>query len=358
MTTVRAFGAPRSYIQGPGVLDRLGDIVAGLGARPVVVADSAALERLEDRLRSALRASGEPVLMLPFQGFVTRAAVDALIARIPAADVVVAVGGGRALDAGKSVSVTLGARLVIVPTIASSDAATSKSAVIHDADDDFAAIDRMAFNPDVVLVDTEVIAAAPAEYLRWGIGDALSKRFEARACQAASGLNAHGARAPIAAVALADACYATLRRSAPGAIAAVERGVADDHLEDTVEAALLLSGLGFESGGLSIAHTVALALAAHPSTRAAAHGQQVAYGLLVQLALDPAEAALLADIHGFLGEVGLPRRLAELGSSGGEAEIGILAGLAAEGLWVGNYPAVVDRAALMAALATVEQLPV
>ena len=84
----------------------------------------------------------------------------------------------------------------------------------------------------------------------------------------------------------------------------------------------------------------------------------MAYGLLVQLALDPAEAALLADIHGFLGEVGLPRRLAELGSSGGEAEIGILAGLAAEGLWVGNYPAVVDRAALMAALATVEQLPV
>ncbi len=356
MTAVRAFGAPRSYIQGPGVLDRLGGIVAGLGVRPVVVADAEALNRLADRFRRSLQTLVDDPLMLPFEGFVTRASIDALLSRIAAADVVVAAGGGRAIDAGKSVSIALGARLVVVPTIASSDAATSKGAVIHDAEDDFVAVDRLTFNPDVVLVDTEVIAAAPAEYLRWGIGDALSKRFEARACQAAGGLNAHGARAPIAALALADACYETLRRSAVVALAAVDRGTVDDHLEDVVEAALLLGGLGFESGGLSIAHTVALALAGRPSTRGAAHGQQVAYGLLVQLALDPAAERLLDDIFGFLGEVGLPRRLEALGSSGGEGEIEALAELAAEGLWVGNYPAPVDRTALRAAILRVEGL--
>ena len=262
-----------------------------------------------------------------------------------------------AIDAGKAVSIILGARLVVVPTIASSDAATSRGAVIHDAEDDFVAVERLTWNPDVVLVDTAVIAQAPAKFLRWGIGDALSKIFEARACQAAGGRNAHGSAAPIAAMALAQACYDTLRRSAVAALQAVERGQPDLALEDVVEAALLLSGLGFESGGLSIAHTVALALASHPATRRAAHGEQVGYGLLVQLALDSEDPARLQDIWGFLGEVGLPRRLADLTLAGSvPPAIDALADLIAGGLWIRNYPATLGRAELEAAIHRAEGL--
>ena len=351
---VRIFSAPRLYIQGPGVLAQLGEVSARLGTRPAVVADAEVLERLLPRFAAALGASTP---MLAFSGFVTRQTIQALADAVGGADVVVAAGGGRAIDAGKAVSIKLGARLVVLPTIASSDAATSRGAVIHDADDDFVAVDRLAFNPDVVLVDTAVIAQAPARFLRWGIGDALSKVFEATACQAAGGRNAHGAAAPIAALALAHACYDTLRRDAIAALDAVERGQPDQALENVVEAALLLSGLGFESGGLSVAHTVALTLASHPATRRAAHGEQVGYGLLVQLALDPQGAGRLEDIWEFLGEVGLPRTLAELTVEGSKVPlVEALSKLAAEGLWIGNYPAALDQAALAAAFDRVEQI--
>ena len=350
---VRIFTSPRAYIQGPGVLDRLGEVTARLGTTPAVVADAEVLERLRPRFAAELGASAT---LLAFSGFVTRQTVQALTDAIGSADVVVAAGGGRAIDAGKAVSIALGAHLVVLPTIASSDAATSRGAVIHDADDDFVAVDRLPFNPDVVLVDTAVIAQAPARFLRWGIGDALSKVFEATACQAAGGHNAHGAAAPIAAMTLAQACYDTLRRDARAALEAVDRGQPDLALENVVEAALLLSGLGFESGGLSIAHTLALALAAHPATRRAAHGEQVGYGLLVQLALDPDCADQLRDIWGFLGEVGLPRTLGELATESFEAPvINTLAELATKGLWLRNYPVDLDKAALAAAIERVEQ---
>ncbi len=229
--------------------------------------------------------------------------------------------------------------------------------MVHDAQDDFVEVRPLPWNPDVVLVDTAVIAAAPARFLRWGIGDALSKVFEAGACQTAGGSNSHGGAAPIAAMALAQACYDVLRRDAIQAVAAVERHAVNPELENVVEAALLLSGLGFESGGLSIAHTIALVLAAAPATRRAAHGEQVGYGLLVQLALDPARAEDLRDIWSFLGEVGLPRRLTELTAVGVNGpDIAELSGRAAQGLWVHNYPAQLAAADFQTAIEIVEGL--
>jgi glycerol dehydrogenase len=46
----------------------------------------------------------------------------------------------------------------------------------------------------------------------------------------------------------------------------------------------LLSGLGFESSGLAVAHAVQNGLTAAPATHADFHGEKVAYGSLVQLA--------------------------------------------------------------------------
>ena len=350
----RAFASPRVYIQGPGVLDQLAGLVSRLGRAPVAIVDANALKGLQGALQASL---GPASPVLSFQGFVTGEAIAALAARAGAADVVVAAGGGRAIDAGKGVAIALKAALIVVPTIASSDAATSHAAVVHDAQDDFVEVRALPWNPDAVLVDTAVIAEAPARFLRWGIGDALSKVFEAGACQAAGGRNSHGGAAPIAALALAQACYDVLRRDAVPALAAAERHVLTPELENIVEAALLLSGLGFESGGLSIAHTVALALAAAPSTRDAAHGEQVGYGLLVQLALDPAGGGPLRDIWTFLGEVGLPRRLAALTAAGANGpDIAELSAHAARGLWAHNYPAPLTPADFQAAIETVERL--
>lgn len=307
--TVRILGAPRRYIQGPGALSGLPEIVAGLGRSPVIVADPVALDR-----------EGPPlpdVPVLRFGGEITHAEIERLAdgARLASADVVVAMGGGKAIDAGKGVVKRLGCALVVVPTIASNDAPTSRLIVIYDENHAIVQVDMLASNPDAVVVDTAIIARAPRRLLAAGIGDCMSKTFEARACAAAGGKNFFGGSPPLAALALADACYATVRRDATAALAACDRGIPDEALENVVEAAVLLSGLGFESGGLSLAHSLTRGLTAHPKLAGALHGELVAYGTLVQVAHEALTPEERAGITAFAKACGLPCRLADLGLS-------------------------------------------
>ncbi len=89
-------------------------------------------------------------------------------------------------------------------------------------------------------------------------------------------------------------------------------GTPNEALERVVEAALLMSGLGFESGGLSIAHAMTRGLSKVPGPREAMHGQQVAYGLLLQLMLEGRDTAFMVDLMDFYDVVGLPKSLADL----------------------------------------------
>jgi len=350
----RTFRAPRLYLQGPGVIEQASEIVIALGRVPVLVTDAEVAGILGRRLSQILRPLAPDIEPLVLTGELSGSAVDGLLERARGADVVVAAGGGRVLDAGKAVARRLGAALLAVPTIASSDAATSRAAVLHEADEEV--VEHPAWNPDAVLVDTAIIAAAPVRFLRCGIGDALATKFELEACAAAGGESPNGGTTTIAAAALADACYATVRRFGRAALDAVEAGVPDEALEAVVEAALLLSGLGFEGGGLSIAHSLAIALARTPGLDRGAHGEQVAYGLLVQLALDDRDERLL-DLAGFCAEVGLPRTLETVGAPGaGEVEMRSLALQTMSAPWVANHPLTPGCDDLVTALRKVERL--
>jgi glycerol dehydrogenase len=303
----RILGAPRRYIQGPGALSALAEHVASLGRVPVVLADPIALDREGPPLQSA------PVLR--FGGEITHGEIERRTAeaRAAGADVIVAMGGGKAIDTGKGIAKRLGCPIAVVPTIASNDAPTSRLIVVYDESHAIVEVEMLASNPDVVLVDTAIIARAPRRLLAAGIGDCMSKTFEAHACARAGGKNFFGGRTPIAALALADGCYTTVRRDGVAALEACDRGTPDEALENVVEAAVLLSGLGFESGGLSLAHSLTRGLTAHPKLAGALHGELVAYGTLVQVAHEGMDETGRADLAAFTGACGLPRRLADFG---------------------------------------------
>jgi glycerol dehydrogenase len=121
-----------------------------------------------------------------------------------------------------------------------------------------------------------------------------------------------GARPSLAGLALARECYRLLRAHSSDALAVAGSGVPNEAFERVVEAALLMSGLGFESGGLSIAHAMTRGLSKVPGPREAMHGQQVAYGLLLQLMLEGRDPAFMIDLMEFYDLVGLPKCLADL----------------------------------------------
>ena len=164
------FGAPGRYIQGPDALDTLGRQAALFGRRAALVIDGPMHAILGARVEAPCAASQVRAMPLIVEGDLTPETIEALRAQAGRldADMVVAVGGGKALDAGKAVARSLHCHLITVPTAASNDAPTSKNYVLYDADHNLLAVEHMLFNPTIVLVDTTVIASAPAAFFRAG----------------------------------------------------------------------------------------------------------------------------------------------------------------------------------------------
>lgn len=308
---VRIFGSPHRYVQGPGALEALPALAAELGGRPVLLTDAPVWNLLRTRIVAAFGGTPPLVLVDPEITYATiRAATEAAKALDPS--VVIGAGGGKALDIAKGAAHALGVPIVTVPTIASTDAPTSKVYVVYDEHHALVGVERMPGNPAAVVVDTSLIAKAPLRFLVAGIGDAVAKKFEAEASLNAGAANLHGTPPLLSALALAETCYRVLRRDGEAAVASARAGEVSPALENVVEAGVLMAGLAFENGGLSFAHAMTRGLSAVPATGNRLHGEQVAYALLLQLLLERRDDTFLTDLVGFYRRVGLPADLVAL----------------------------------------------
>jgi glycerol dehydrogenase len=145
------------------------------------------------------------------------------------------------------------------------------------------------------------------------MGDALATWVEARAAAEGRNTALAGGAPTMAALALAKLCWDTLWSYGLLAKQAAEQHVVTPALEKIVEANTLLSGLGFESGGLAAAHAVHNGLTALPATHDFMHGEKVNFGTLTQLALEDRPTAEINHFIAFCNQVGLPTTLEEVG---------------------------------------------
>ncbi len=354
----RIFGAPLRYIQGPGALSETGPTAAAMGPHALLVADAFVLEMVEPAVTGSCRQAGTQVTPLVFAGEITPAEIERLVtaARALPAHVVIAAGGGKGIDAGKAVAHRLQLPVVTLPTIASNDAPTSKIYVVYDEQHRLLKVEHMPCNPHAVIVDTALIAKAPRKLLLAGIGDAISKKFEVAQCHAAQGPNIFGGLGTRAALALADLCFDTLLAHADGALAALERQSPDPSLEAIVEASVLLSGLCFENGGLSVAHSMTRGLSALPETAHELHGLQVAYGTMVQWQLERRPATFMDEMRAFYRRIGLPMNLRQLGlpRAATDADIDTIAALTLSAPHMRNFDRPLSAQDLVQAMRAVE----
>ncbi|WP_460030273.1 glycerol dehydrogenase [Megalodesulfovibrio paquesii] len=308
---------PGRYIQGAGALSRLAPELGRLGGRHFILSSPHPLANLLPTLLPRLEQDGE----LRVERF-NRECTDAEIQRLLGlvrdfrADTVTAIGGGKTLDAAKAVAVQAGLPVAIVPTIASTDAPCSSICVVYTAAGVFERADILPRNPDLVLVDTAVIAKAPARFLVSGMGDALATWFEADSCRQGRGRNIAGDSSSMTGLALARLCYETVRDWGLAARTACEAGVVTPALERIVEANTLLSGLGFESGGLGAAHSIHNGLTVLPAVHRLYHGEKVAFGVLASLVLTDRPLALVDEVYTLCESLGLPTTFADLGLTG------------------------------------------
>lgn len=305
---------PGRYTQGAGALSTLGKEASKFGKKAFTLCDPFALESIIPEYQKDIEKEVE-IKFEKFNGECSDKEIERVsqLATEAGSEVMIAVGGGKTIDTAKAVAHKLSLPIIVVPTIASTDAPCSALSVIYT---DEGIVDRYLFlpaNPNCVLVDTTIISKAPSRFLVSGMGDALATWIEARSCQLKYADNFAGAKGSMTAYALAELCFETLLEYGEIAKISNDANVVTPAFEKVVEANILLSGLGFESGGIASCHAIHNGLTALEPTHAYFHGEKVAIGVIASLFLTDKPADFIEEIYNFCELIGLPTTLAQVG---------------------------------------------
>jgi len=306
---------PGRYIQGAGAIARLQKLIPRYGTKGLLILSPSSYDNILPEFRQSLEEA-VPIVAEKFGRECCDEEITRLVdaAKTGACDVVVGIGGGKTIDTAKAVAHEMNMPVIIVPTIASTDAPCSSISVVYRQET--GTIKRVILlrrNPDVVLVDTKMIADSPVRFLVAGMGDALATWFEAESCMTKCAKNMTRERGTLTALTLSQLCYDTLIEYGVAAKMACESHVVIPALDHVVEANTLLSGIGFESGGLAAAHAIQDGLNALKETHAYYHGEKVAFGTLASLFLTDKPMETIDEVYSFCEAVGLPTTLADLG---------------------------------------------
>ncbi|MFN2340570.1 MAG: glycerol dehydrogenase [Halanaerobium sp.] len=350
--------SPGKYVQGKNIIKEMGNYIEELGEKTLIIADPVVEELFLDELETGLEDFDYEIEF--FKGECSKPEIDRLNKKAAAleAEIVIGMGGGKTLDTAKAVAYYTDLPVVIVPTIAATDAPCSALSVIYTEEGVFEEYLFLPKNPDVVMIDTKIVAEAPVRFLVSGMGDALATYFEAAASAKTKKTAMSGGAPTMTALNLAELCYDTLLKYGASAKKAAEAGVVTEALEKIVEANTLLSGLGFESGGLAAAHAIHNGLTVLEETHENTHGEKVAFSTLVQMVLEDRDPAEIEMVMNFCRTLGLPTNLADLGIEKVTAEkiLKVAEASCAEAETIHNMPFAVDAEMVKDAILAVDVL--
>lgn len=307
--------SPSKYIQGSGELEKIRSYVENFGKTFLVLATESGMKRTKSIVENSFEGSDSKLVFEVFNKECCKKEINRLvnIVKENGCECVIGIGGGKLLDTAKAVAYYAGLPVVIVPSIASTDAPCSALSVIYTEDGVFEEYLILPKNPEIVIMDTKIIANAPSRLLVAGMGDALATYFEARACKKSNAKNMAGLHPSKSAYALAKLCYETLLEDGLKAKLAVENKVVTPAVENIIEANTYLSGVGFESGGLAAAHAIHNGFTVLKQCHHLYHGEKVAFGTLVQLVMENSPIEEIEEVIDFCISVGLPVTLEQMG---------------------------------------------
>ena len=361
---IRSFASPGKYIQGEGILDTIPGFTDLYGRTVVFMIDANLFGSMSERIKG-LYSSEHSLSFFPKQGEITVASLEGHKKDISGiqADVFVGVGGGKTIDTTKVIAEHFSKPVIIVPTVASTDAPCSGLSVVYRENGEHSHEIWLKRGPDIVLVDSAVIAKAPVRFLVAGMGDALATYFEAMANIRSNYVNivssevGYNMGACLAGEEIAKLCYRSLLANGRRALHAARLGVVTPALENIIETNTLLSGIGFESNGTAASHAINDGLTAIPVKAVTYHGEKVAFGVLCELMLENTDDETVDEVYRFCVDVGLPVTLAQLGIDAVTDEVlGTIADVAVNNVIHAEPMIVVTRETAKSAIATADSI--
>src|SRR3954454_17978992 len=156
------FTSPSRYTQGKGATTALGSEMTALGLEgPVlIIAGKSVIGLLAQTWQRSLEEAGLKHSVHRFGGECSLTEIERVkaAARELKARTIVGAGGGKVLDTARAAAADLDLTVVNCPTVASSDAPCSALSVIYSDEGLFQESLFYRTNPNLVMVDTAVIA--------------------------------------------------------------------------------------------------------------------------------------------------------------------------------------------------------
>ncbi|MBT9315012.1 iron-containing alcohol dehydrogenase family protein [Leptothoe spongobia] len=306
--------APAQVVRGSGILSQCGSLISKLGQRPLVIGGDRTLQTVSSVLDDMLADLN--VVKASYQMDCCEPALAQLRGDVEAhgADLIIGVGGGKALDTAKLVADQTQLPVVTVPTSAATCAAWTALSNVYSERGAFRYDVGLPTCPELLLLDYELVGTAPKRTLVAGIGDAIAKWYEASVSSGHSNQTLI-----IGAVQQARVLRDILFQKS---VAALENPGGDEW-RDVVDASVLMAGVIGGMGGAQCrtvaAHAIHNGLTQIPASHRMLHGEKVAYGILVQLRLEEMElsnslaATARQQLLQFYTQIGLPMTLSDLG---------------------------------------------
>lgn len=318
MDIIEVRGAPNYYACESGVLTHLETLLQRHGFKNVFVICG---ERSWKAAEPYFPKNGEfTYSFFRYNGECSLSEIERLSSLCVHFDVIIGIGGGKVLDLAKAVANQTHLDVVLIPTLASTCAAWTPLSVIYDENGTFVRYDIFPKSTLIVLVDTKILLHSPAAYLRAGIADTLAKWYEAD-CIIRQVNNP-----PLSVKIAHQTAYLCKTELLEHSRAAINDLVEKRDtlsfrkvIETIIMAGGMVGGFGDQYGRIAAAHSVHNGLTKVPETHHLLHGEKVAYGILVQLALEEN----WDEIHRllpFYRDLKLPYTLKQLGLDATEKE--------------------------------------
>jgi glycerol dehydrogenase len=314
----KAIASPSKFLVQTDLLKELGIHGQVFGKKAYLICDSFIVEQVKQKALCSFIDNTSAQIEV-FGGQCSDTEIEKHKIKALDFDYIVGIGGGKTLDTAKATAHYLAKPVLILPTLASTDAPCTAISVIYNDDDTFNRYLFLSKNPDVVLADTQILAEEPVRFFAAGVGDGLATYFEARACYKAQKdnliLGQHGKmlKPSLIGFTIAKTCYETIKLHAAQAVYAVKNKVVTPALEHTIEATIYMSAVGAESGGCAAAHAIHNGMTAVDDLHGAQHGEKVIFGLFTQLVMEAVPKNELEEVIDIAIAVGLPLTLEDLG---------------------------------------------
>jgi len=349
---------PASVLRGRGAIKHLGAMCGRLGQRAMLVGGKRAIASVEEKVADQLEQQMVSYLGSEiFNGVCCQEEINRLadVFRTQGVEVIIATGGGKALDTAKAAGVACNIPVVTLPRIAGTCSAVTSLAFRYHQDGEFRDMMPLPCGPAAVVIDADLLATAPLQWLSAGIGDTLAKWYEYRAI---SDLNQLTGLAGVART-NSELCYTLIEHFAADACFAVHDGKANNALEQVLDAIFLYAGLtsvmsnGAHTGA---SHALYEGFTACPKTRHIPHGLLVGYSNLCLLALENRSDDELLTAIALARDSAIPTQLAHIATGLTEQDLAVIIDRSLSTPDMANMPWEVEFAEIRAAMERVERL--